>query len=191
MPNNLSAYTGDENSYRKLFDEYVERVHAYIISITRSDYLAEEVTQELFLILWRKREDLNKVENMDGYIFRIARNLAINLLRKASLDSRLAAELYKRSIKESNTTSEEMSRRNVQELIDKALLTLPAQPRKIYLMSRRENMNFDEIAEATGLSRNTVKNHLQKALNDLREYLIRHGYQLMWAALLTHKIDCC
>lgn len=178
-------HTNDERSFRELFDRYADKVHQYIYAITRSEYMTEEVTQELFLILWRKRDDLLQVDNMDGYVFRIARNLAINLLRRAALDNKLAADLYKRSLKKSNHAEDPLAEKAVQELIEKAVMELPAQPRKIYLLSRKENMNYDEIASATGLSRNTVKNHLQKALNDIRDYLVRHGYQLALAGMLA------
>jgi RNA polymerase sigma-70 factor (family 1) len=174
----------EERRFRLLFDTYLTRVHDYISALSRSDYIAEEVTQELFLILWRKRSDLSHVQNIDQYIFRIARNLAINLLKRAALDSKTATLLYKNSMRMTNEVAENVSQRGVQYLIDKAIMTLPAQPRRIYLLSRRENLNYDEMAEATGLSRNTVKNHLQKALHDIREYLILHGYQPVLAALI-------
>jgi RNA polymerase sigma-70 factor (family 1) len=167
----------DESSFKKLFDTYLTRVHDYISAISRSGYIAEEVTQELFIILWRKRHDLHEVQNMDQYIFRIARNLAINLLKKASIDSRMAAEFYKKSIQHSPVTGLEINLRGVQRLIDEAVLSLPPQPKKVYFLSRRENMNFDEIALEMGLSRNTVKNHLQKALQDIRKYLVQNGYR--------------
>ena len=185
MPGYDSQHANDERSFRELVDRYADKVHQYIYALTRSQYMTEEVTQELFLILWRKRNDLAEVENMDGYIFRIARNLAVRLLKQATLDSKLAADLYKRSQKEPTQTEDPLAEKSVQGLIEKAVNELPAQPRKIYLLSRKENMNYDEIAAATGLSRNTVKNHLQKALNDIRDYLVRHGYQLVVAALLA------
>ncbi len=174
----------EEERFKALFDEYIDRVHDYIRAISHSDYIAEEVTQELFLILWRKRGDLHQVEFMDQYVFRIARNLAIRLLKKAAVDAKMAAAFYKGSVRHSDDVLDNINQQNVLTLIDKAVMSLPPQPRKIYLLSRRENMNFDEMAEATGLSRNTVKNHLQKALNDIREYLIRHGYQPVVAAIL-------
>jgi RNA polymerase sigma-70 factor (ECF subfamily) len=174
----------DADSFRVLFDTYLDRVHDYVSAICKSEYIAEEVTQELFLILWRKRDDLGAVENMDGYVFRIARNLAIAMLKKTALDSKRASEFYKRTQKQSEETTEGLDVQAAQTLIDTAITQLPPQPRKIYLLSRKENMDYDEIAAATGLSRNTVKNHLQKALNDIREYLIRHGYQPIIAAAI-------
>jgi RNA polymerase sigma-70 factor (family 1) len=178
----------DENSFKDLFDTYFDRVHDYISAISRSDYIAEEVTQELFVILWRKRGDLHAVQQMDQYIFRIARNLAITLLKKAAMDSKLATQFYRQSLKQTNEVLERLGQQAVTDLIHKAVNALPPQPRKIYLLSRTENMNFDEIAEVTGLSRNTVKNHLQKALHDIRAYLVQQGYQPVIAAVLLKML---
>jgi len=183
-----NVYPGEEGGFKALFDTYVDRVHDYIKAISHSDYIAEEVTQELFLILWRKRGDLHQVEHMDQYVFRIARNLAVNLLKKAALDAKMAASFHRQSDQQADEVLDTLNQRNVRILIDKAVMTLPPQPRKIYLMSRRENMDFDEMAEATGLSRNTIKNHLQKALRDIREYLIQHGYQPLVAAILLKML---
>lgn len=177
----------DENSFKTLFETYFERVYDYILAIGKSDYIAEETTQELFIILWRKRGDLHTVRQLDAYIFRIARNLAINLLKKAAMDSQMAARMYKQASKSTNETIEDVNRRGVQELIDTAVAALPPQRRKIYRLSRDRQMNVEAIALATGLSRNTVKNHLQKALQDIRDYLLHHGYQPILAVLLLQK----
>ena len=176
---------GEEESFNELFDTYLDRVHDYIRSITKSHYLAEEVAQELFLILWKKRNELDHVENMDQYIFLIARNLAINQLKKAALDSTKSTEFYIRSEKEGNPVIEQINQRTLLDLLEKAVATLPPQPQKVYSLSRKQQMNFDEIAETLGLSRNTVKNHLNKALNDIRTFLIEHGYQPVIILLLT------
>jgi RNA polymerase sigma-70 factor (ECF subfamily) len=184
MAGNQPPDNYDESSFKELFDTYLKRVYDYIGAISRSGYIAEEVVQELFIILWRKRHDLHEVQNMDQYIFRIARNLAINLLKKAAVDSKMAAEFYKRSLKQSPLTGIEVNFRGVQSLIDKAVMELPPQPQKVYFLSRRENMSFDEIASEMGLSRNTIKNHLQKALHEIRKYLVQHGYQQTLLLLL-------
>lgn len=178
----------EERSFRKLFDHYFDRIYDFISSFSKSDYIAEEVTQELFVILWRKRNDLHAVQNMDQYVFRIARNLAVNLLRKAANNNKFATEFYNNTVRQSAEVTERINQKEVQLLIDQAVSALPAQPRKIYLMSRREHMNYNEMAIATGLSSNTVKNHLQKALRDIRIYLIKHHHYQPAIAFFLLKI---
>jgi len=186
---NGSSYPGEEErKFKLLFDTYFDRVYDFSNYFSKSDYIAEEVTQQLFVILWRKRNDLDTVLNLDQYIFRIARNLAVNLLKKAATDDRIASEFYHQSAKQQAEILDKVNYNEVQRLIDEAVTALPTQPRKIYLMSRRENMSYDEMAAATGLSRNTVKNHLQRALNDIREYLILHNYQPLIIVLLLKML---
>jgi RNA polymerase sigma-70 factor (family 1) len=185
MTPDQNIFLNEESSFRQLFDAYFDRVFDFIAALSKSDYIAEETTQELFVILWRKRNDLHEVRNMDQYVFRIARNLAINLLKKAATDSKLATQFYDGTIQHTSEVLEKISHKEVQSLIDQAVAALPAQPRKVYLMSRHEHMNYDEIAIATNLSRNTVKNHLQKALQEIRKYLIDHNYQPVIALILV------
>lgn len=173
----------DEPDFKAIFDTYMPRVHTFIAMLCKSEHLAEDITQEVFIILWRKRNDLHLVRQMDQYIFRIARNQAIRLLKKAASDNQLAAHLFKASLQGSDEVFEEINRRSAQDLITQAILKLPPQPRKIYLLSRHEHMNSDEIATATGLSRHTVKNHLQKALTTIRVHLTKNGYKLLIAAI--------
>lgn len=185
MTGDTPLFPMDGQSFKALFDTYVHRVHDYIAFLCKSDHIAEEVTQEVFIILWRKRDDLHEINHLDQYIFRIARNLAMKLLKRAASDARLAAHIYKGSLKRSDEVAEAINCRNVQDLVAKALQKLPPQPRKIYLLSRHANLNFDQIASTTGLSRHTVKNHLQKALIFIREHLVKNGYQPLLAAVIT------
>ena len=184
MAPDQDIFQHEESSFRQLFETYFDRVFDFIAALSKSDYIAEETTQELFAILWRKRRDLHQVHNMDQYIFRIARNLAINLSKKASADSRLAAQFYNNVAQHTSEVLENINYKEVQALIDHAVAALPPQPRNVYLLSRRQHMNYDEIAAATGLSRNTVKNHLQKALQEIRKYLADHNYQPVIAMML-------
>jgi RNA polymerase sigma factor (sigma-70 family) len=82
-----------DESFKCLFDNYKNRLCGYVLGITHSHYTAEEITQEIFIKLWLCRDVLNQVDNLDGYIFTIARNKKMNHLRKAAYDVRLLKEL--------------------------------------------------------------------------------------------------
>src|ERR1700753_2701415 len=85
-------YFSDE-SFKRLFDNYKNRLYGYVLAIVHSRYMAEEITQEIFIKLWLCRDILHQVDNLDGYIFTIARNKALNHLRKAAYDEKLLREL--------------------------------------------------------------------------------------------------
>ena len=164
----------DENAFKQLFDAYKNRLYAYVLAITHSKYIAEEITQEIFVKLWLCRDIIQQVDNLDGYVFTIARNKTLNHLRKAFYDLNLLSELKSRSMLQENNVEERSIAADYNQLIRDALALLSPQRRLVYQLSRGEGLNNEEIALHLQLSRNTVKNHLVEALRFIRNYLGQH-----------------
>jgi RNA polymerase sigma-70 factor (family 1) len=162
-------------AFKRLFDSYKNRIYGYVLAIAHSPYAAEEITQEIFIKLWLCRDILHEVENLDGYIFTIARNRTLNHLRKAAYDTRLLRELQELVKPEHNNVEERTMVAEYDRLVRDAILLLSPQRRLVYQLSRDGGLNHEEIAEQLHLSRNTVKNHLVEALRFIRSYLGRHG----------------
>jgi DNA-directed RNA polymerase specialized sigma24 family protein len=76
----------------------------YVLAISHSHYTAEEITQEIFLKLWFCRDVLDRVDNLEHYIFTIACNKTLNHLRKAATDSKLMEELQQKTLPAANNT---------------------------------------------------------------------------------------
>ena len=166
-----------DESFKCLFDNYRNRLYGYVLAITHSHYTAEEITQEIFIKLWLCRDILFQVENLDGYIFTIARNKTLNHLRKAAYDVRLLKELQELA-SSANSTNNVEERALVSEydrLLRDALAHLSPQRRLVYQLSRQRGLNHEEIACQLQLSRNTVKNHMVEALRFIRHYFVEHG----------------
>ena len=82
-----------DDEFKQLFDTYKNRLYGYVLAIAHSKYVAEEITQEIFIKLWLCRDILHEVDNLEGYIFTIARNKTLNHLRKAAHNVKLLHEL--------------------------------------------------------------------------------------------------
>jgi len=149
------------------------------MAITHSPYSAEEITQEIFIKLWLCRDLLHEVENLDGYIFTIARNRTLNYLRKAAGDRRLLRELQELAMPQNNNVEERATVTDYDHLLRDALSLLSPQRRLVFQLSRDGGLNHEQIAEQLHLSRNTVKNHMVEALRFIRSYLGRHGSVLL------------
>jgi RNA polymerase sigma-70 factor (ECF subfamily) len=164
-----------------LFDNYKNRLYGYVLAITHSHYTAEEITQEIFIKLWLCRDILNQVENLDGYIFTIARNKTLNHLRKAAYDGRLLKELQERAsaANQPNNVEERALVTEYERLLQDALALLSPQRRLVFQLSRQRGLNHAEIAHQLQLSRHTVKNHLVEALRFIRHYFVEHGSVLV------------
>lgn len=166
-------------SFKRLFDSYKNRLYGYVLAITRSHYSAEEITQEIFIKLWLCRDILHEVDNLDGYIFAIARNKTLNHLRKAAYDVRLLKELQEQAMPPNNNVEERALVSEYDRLLQDGLALLSPQRRLVYLLSRQRGLNHEEIAHHLQLSRNTVKNHMVEALRFLRQYFGENGSLLL------------
>ncbi len=175
----------EDDSFRTLFDTYRNRLFGYILALSHSRYMAEEITQEIFIKLWLCRDILHEVDNLDGYIFTIARHKLLNHLRKAAYDEKLLHELRGFMVPENNNVEERSLVTEYDKLLQDALTLLSPQRRLVYQLSRHQGLNHEEIARRLSLSRYTVKNHLVEALRFIRTYLGRHGATTIFLTLLA------
>lgn len=179
----------DDESFKCLFDNYKNRLYGYVLAITHSHYTAEEITQEIFIKLWLCRDVLQQVENLDGYIFTIARNKTFNHLRKAAYDVRLMKELQERASlgEPANNVEERAMVSEYDRLLQDALALLSPQRRLVFQLSRQRGLNHEEIAQQLQLSRHTVKNHMVEALRFIRHYFVQHGSVLAFLLAVVNN----
>lgn len=174
---------GDEAAFSILFYQYLGRLKPFISKYTRSDADLKEILQETFVRLWLNRDKLLSVDNPSAYIFRIAANQYQLKLRK-DLAEQKALGGYKKSLPDAaDTTINTVQSKQLQQLVQEAVNKLPAQRRKIFLMSRRDGLTFREIAAALNISPKTVKNTVFAALSDIRAYLAAAG-ESSWCWML-------
>ena len=121
-----------------------------------------------------KWDPIDEIENIDFYIFRIARNECMRYFKKAAVETHMFQDLQKRMTSENNNVSEYINYKETEGLLDKAIASLSPQRQKVYLLSRRQGLRIEEIAAEMQISYNTVRNHLVEALRQIRHYYIEH-----------------
>ena len=164
-----------KDSFNKMFHNYKGRIYAYILAITKSEYVAEEITQEIFIKLWIARDHMDEIKNLDGYIFKIAKNLSLNHLRKAAYNDKMSVELIRHATKDGDNAESKVNIYDYNSLINQAVDGLSPQRKLVFKLSKEEELSYDEIASQLNLSKNTVKNHHLTALGIVRTFLIKHG----------------
>lgn len=162
---------GDESAFAVIFHRYKSVLFDYGMKITKSHEAAEELVQECFVKLWLARENLPVIDNPVGYLHMMARNAGIDYLRRLSLDAGLQKKVWAGISETENPTLQKIQVSETQRLIDEAVTRLPPQQREVFLLSRYEGLNYEQIGGQLGIAPNTVKNHLVKALKFIREYL--------------------
>jgi RNA polymerase sigma-70 factor (ECF subfamily) len=126
--------------------------------------------QEVFVKIWESRRKLEDYKLLNSYIFTIAYNNSIDLIRKRINNTKYLEHLRNYSVfyTTPNSISElEYSELNTQT--EKLIANLPERQKQVYLLHREEGLTYPEIAEKLGISKNTVENHMAKALKYLRQ----------------------
>lgn len=158
----------NEKAFRALFDFYSQNIYLYSISILKSKELAEENVQEVFLKVWLHRENLNLEQSFKSYLFTIARNQAFNFLNKAANDQVLKEEIFYKSQKSYDQSDYSIREADCKRLKKQAIKQLPPKRKLIFKMSRKQGKTYEEISQELGISVNTVKSQMSKALESLR-----------------------
>lgn len=157
-----------------IFRQHEYKLYLLAVKLTKSEYIAKDIIQEVFLKLWEQRRFMGNIGNMEAWLYRLTENKVIDFLRKAALDSRLKKIIWN-NIEESKDEAEEyVAVREYNEIIQRAINELPPQRKLIYQLNREGGMNYQEIAEELQLSRHTVKNQLFTAVQSIRRYISRN-----------------
>ncbi len=165
----------DPDAIDSLYLQYASRVRAFAMHMLKNTADAEDITHDVFLKIWEHRKSLGKVVSLNGYIFRVTRNAIINQLKKRQSLGKYKIEGQEETLKnisgggidyENQVTTNELI-----ELIELEIARMPEQRRKVFMMSRFENMTYDEIAENLDISPKTVQYHISNALSDLKKII--------------------
>lgn len=165
---------GKQQAYYQAYQEYHGKLYQYLLRFTGSAYLAEEVVQLTFMKLWENRENLSTQYTLSTQLFRIAKNQLIDLLRKEKL--RKTQELSDTFVAPAVTAEKIILKEQLQQVFA-AMETIPAQSRRVFELSRLDDLSHKEISEQLSISTKTVENHITKAVKQLKSSLaiILHG----------------
>ena len=130
---------------------------------------SEDVVQEAFGLLWEKLSAGEKVVNQKGYLYSIVKNRSLDILRKkGSVGEAISLDGSVDNIEEPTVEDAEVEAR-----LWTAIDTLPEKCREIFLMSKRDGLRQEEIAQELGISLQTVKNQVSKALKILKDGAVK------------------
>jgi len=176
---------GDERAFNVLLDRHGDRVLGYLTRFFGDREMATDLTQEAFLKLVSAAQDFRGQCSFSTFLFRIVRNLAIDVMRSrasrpdsgaASLDQSRDEDGEGPTLGETvagsapsgelRTLSGELS-----AALSAALVQLPPEQREVFLMREVEDLKFGEIAEVLRVNENTVKSRMHYAVMSLRQAL--------------------
>ena len=165
---------GDRDIFKTLYTTYYGDVQRYISLFEPSRNSLDELTQDVFIRIWEKRNYLEKVESFKGYLFMISRNVVFNYLRGLKVQQRVK-ELSEAEGTGRNEPEEQLLFKQYFRIALEAMDKLPPGRRKVLKMSVDDGLTLDQIAIELKISRAGVKKQLYAATAFVRQYLQEHG----------------
>lgn len=158
----------DYTSYNKLFVRYYSRLCCYVYRLLGEKEDAEDVVQDLFFTLWNNRKKIAIGENVSGYLYKMAKNLALNHIRtQTNYKTVLENREEQLSYYEENPLETEEFRMALYDCIN----LLPGRCKEVLLLHRVKGLKQKEIADQLSISVKTIKNQIWASLQRLKKCL--------------------
>lgn len=164
----LELAAGDEQAYKELYLHYEEVVFRLVIKYVKSVELAQDVSQEVFIKVWEKRDKLSAVQYFQAYLLQVARHESINMLRAAGRSDIARGEIARHFQDNPGFFDDETLQKEYRSFIRRTLDSLPPRSREIFLLCREQGKTYEEVAATLGISRNNVRNHMVASLKKFR-----------------------
>lgn len=161
---------GDMVAFDTIYKQYCTRLFGFVYNIIKQETDAEGIVQEVFIKIWESRHKIEDYSTFDSFLFTIAHNTTISLLRKRLNEKKYLEYLKSVQVEISSTDIiEEIHFNELKEKFNHLIERLSPRQKEIYRLSREDGLTHKEIAEKLGISKNTVEIHISKAIKFIKD----------------------
>lgn len=162
---------GSRAAFDTLYNQFAGKVHNFIHKISGDNALAEDITQEVFIKLWRRREEMDPAQNIESWLYVSAKNMFLNEIRHRRHREVFAAEIKKMSAVAEESTMDQVLYHLAEKSLADTVREMPPQRQKIFLLSKYQGLSAAEIASLMSISERTVENQLYQARKQMMSRL--------------------
>lgn len=170
---------GDQNAFAEIVDIYKDKVYQLCYRMLGNQHEAEDIAQEAFIRAYVNIHTFNQKLKFSTWLYRIATNLSIDRIRKKKPDYYLDAEvagtegltMYSQLAADAALPEEELESLELQEVIQKAILSLPDKYRTVIVLKYIDELSLKEISKILDLPVGTVKTRIHRGRESLKKLL--------------------
>ncbi|MBI5809093.1 MAG: RNA polymerase sigma factor [Ignavibacteriales bacterium] len=163
---------GDERAFNEIVKKYQKRIYWHARQMLGNHLDADEVTQEVLIVMYKKLKSFNFQSNLFTWIYKIVTTRSINQIRKNQIKRFFSIDDEENPIelKSNNDIIEDISNKEKIEKLKKVLEKLPAKQRQVFVMRNFDDLSYEEISQITGKSVGGLKANYFHALKKVLEY---------------------
>jgi RNA polymerase sigma-70 factor (ECF subfamily) len=162
---------GDDAAYAEIFTRYTRLLIAHAYRLLGDQDEANDVVQDVWLVLWQKHAELEFKTALSSYLYAAVRNRIFNRMAHLKHVAKYADSIVKFMESGFVLADDALREKEFAAVIEKEINSLPAKMREIFLMHKRDEMNYKEIGEQLGISDGTVKQQVYNATKILKSKL--------------------
>ncbi|TNE48330.1 MAG: RNA polymerase sigma-70 factor [Bacteroidetes bacterium] len=167
---------GDESALRTIFDRYYAQLLGDVFPYIQDEDTCQDLVQEVFVELWRKRSTIEIHTSLRAYLRRAAINRALNYIKVNRRTVLEETDSWKDTADLSSDEIQQQARQEgLEDALRQAIEELPEKCRLVFSLSRFEQLSHKEIAEQLGISTKTIENQITKAMRLLRAALHKYS----------------
>lgn len=167
---------GNSFAFERLYSKYSKKLYNFAFNISKSKEDSEELVQNVFMKIWETRSEIKVELSFGSYIFRIAKNMLLNQLKKRINDKVYLDYLLAIPEDIILPIEQEINFLELNLEIERLIGELPEKRREIFLLSRHDGLSYREIAEKLNISVNTINTQISKSLEYIRNHLVNKFY---------------
>ncbi|PZP52447.1 MAG: RNA polymerase subunit sigma-70 [Pseudopedobacter saltans] len=167
----LLSFMKNDNAdaFKAIYERYWERMAYYIVSVIKNESEAQDIIQEIFISVWKRRDVIEVKGELLAYLLKSARNLSLRYIEKnlTKLDFYQSLNEHLKNYPFAHFS--ELELKELESQINRAIQKLPKKMQEIFKLSRFENLSYKEIAERLHIADTTVKKQISNAIKIIKQ----------------------
>lgn len=168
--------SGDKIAFKQLYQLYSDRLASKLIYLLKSEDLAQDILQDVFLKIWINREMIDAELSFGAFLYKIATNLSKNVIRKNIYDQVMRLEVGQEAVYHPMEEGDDAEQ--AKAILDQAMDQLTDRQREVYTLHKLEGLSYQEISEKLDISLSAINHHIQKANKHLKAVLRSRSFEI-------------